>query len=401
MKKIFFLLGLLMPVSTWAKDAVVTIINEHPVLRHEVVELDASVVYHTMGVEPGQSIIVRNSRRQQVAYQLTKDGKLLVDVAVRPKGTATFTVSAGEPMPMKQWVAGAMYTIRKDDIAWENDRCCYRVYGPALQRTGEKSFGTDIWVKNTPDLVVAERYRVDDEGNKLGDELLRAGRKKESDSVDVVTSFHNDQGNGLDAYAVGPTLGCGAPALMDEGKLVYPYCYKNYKMLENGPLRFSVELEYNPAEVGGNKNVVEHRIISLDKGSNLNRMTVWYTGITKPLDVASGVVVHGQEDKVVLGKNYVTYTDPTDDARQVNSEIYVGCYYPEGQVETVLQKQDHAKGINATHALGIRHQYKGEKFTYYFGAAWSEYDVRSAAEWQIRMDSFIDAQQNPLKVEVK
>jgi len=30
-------------------------------------------------------------------------------------------------------------------VAWENDRIAFRTYGPALQATGEKAVGYDIW----------------------------------------------------------------------------------------------------------------------------------------------------------------------------------------------------------------------------------------------------------------
>ena len=226
---------------------------------------------------------------QQVDYQITHDGKLLIDAAVKPCGTTVFTVVKGVPEPMRQWVEGKRYPIRKDDIAWENDRTAYRVYGPALQKTGERSFGIDVWTKNSPDMNVPHRYYLDHEGNVRGYEIGKNGRK--DDYTDLHTSFHLDHGKGLDCYGVGPSLGCGTPALMDGDNLILPYCYKTYRILDNGPLRFTVELTYNPVKIKDDENVVEHRIISLDKGSNFNRMTVWYTGLTKPCDLASGVVI--------------------------------------------------------------------------------------------------------------
>ena len=51
-------------------------------------------------------------------------------------------------------------------------------------------------------------------------------------------SYHIDHGNGMDCYAVGPTLGGGTAALMPDSAIVYPYCYKDYEILDNGPLRF-------------------------------------------------------------------------------------------------------------------------------------------------------------------
>lgn len=114
---------------------------------------------------------MKNKRGQQIGSQITHDGFLLIDASVRPHGSATYYVSIGKPYQQKVYATGALYKIRKDDIAWENDRCAYRVYGPALQKTGERSFGTDIWVKNTPDTVVYERYIKDMNGNIKGDKI--------------------------------------------------------------------------------------------------------------------------------------------------------------------------------------------------------------------------------------
>uniref|UniRef100_UPI003FEF703B DUF4861 family protein n=1 Tax=Prevotella sp. TaxID=59823 RepID=UPI003FEF703B len=47
---------------------------------------------------------------------------------------------------------------------------------------------------------------------------------------------------------------------------------------------------------------------------------------------------------------------------------------------------------------GLKNQ---QQYSYYFGAAWSKYDVKSYAEWQIRIKDFLDAQKSPLRVEVK
>ena len=268
-------LALLMPASALAADVKVTVTNEQKTQRQELVEIDSRTVYQKLGIAEGQNIIVKNAMRQQVAYQITYDGKLLIDAAVKPCGKTVFTITPGNPEPMRSWVEGKMYPLRKDDIAWENDRGAYRVYGPQLQKSGERSFGIDVWTKNSPDLNVPERYYKDYEGNVRGYEIGKNGRKDEW--IDLHTSFHLDHGKGLDCYGVGPSLGCGTPALMDGDKLIFPYCYRKYRIVDNGPLRFTVELTYNPVKIKNDENVVEHRIISLDKGSNFNKMTVWYS----------------------------------------------------------------------------------------------------------------------------
>ena len=414
-----------------AQQATIVVSNPTSNPRTELISLSMNEVKAKLGnaaPKKGETYIVKNKSGQQIGSQITHDGYLLIDASVRPHGSATYYVTIGKPYQQKVWTTGALYKIRKDDIAWENDRCAYRVYGPALQKTGECSFGTDVWVKNTTDTVVYERYVKDMNGNIKGDKIdakVRALQKQEkseknkakaaalakqikalqaeSKEVDILTSFHLDHGNGLDPYRVGATLGLGAPSLMMGKNQVLPYCYKDYKILDNGPLRFTVELTYNPSTVGDMKNVVEHRIISLDKGSNFNKMTVWYDGLTTPTDLATGFPIHEENtESKTFAKDYVSYADPTDNIEVNNSQVFVGVLFPEGIDNTYYQlfekKHDGATG----HALGLKRGLKnGERYSYYFGAAWSKYDVKSYAEWQIRIKEYLDALKTPLGVEVK
>ena len=181
---------------------------------------------------------------------------------------------------------------------------------------------------------------------------------------------------------MGPTLGCGTPVLMKDDKMIMPYCYKDYEILDNGPLRFTVRLDFNPVSIGNDRNVVEHRLISLDKGSNFNKMTVWYDGLTSACRLVAGVVLHG-DDGIVVGKNRVLYADPTDNPQKNNSQVYVGVLFPYGSVTTKLMTVKPENGIYG-HAVGIRDNYRGEKFSYLFGSAWSKYDVRNMQEWAVR-----------------
>ena len=428
-KGIIMLLALAGSNYSYAQQATVLVNNPTDAQRQELVEVNISDVKAKLaGIAPkkGEAYIVKNKRGQQIGSQITHDGKLLIDASIRPHGSATYYISIGKPYPQKVWTTGALYKMRKDDIAWENDRCAYRVYGPALQRTGERSFGTDIWAKNTPDTVVYERYVMDKQGNVDGDKVdekvkseerrmknlsgaaLEAQKAKikalkaESYEIDVTTSFHLDHGNGLDPYRVGATLGLGAPSLMIGNQQFLPYCYKTYKILDNGPLRFTVELTYNPSTIGDMQNVVEHRIISLDKGSNFNKMTVWYDGLTHPTDFATGFPIHEEDTETkTFAKDYVSYADPTDNIEVNNSQVFVGVLFPNGIDNTYYQLFDKKHDGATGHALGLKRGLKNaEKYSYYFGAAWSKYDVRSYTEWQIRIKEFLEALKTPLQVKL-
>ena len=403
MKKVLlsFALGLL-TISAAAQEVTVQVKNNTRQQRQELVEIDAQTVYNKLGVAAGRNFKVINAVRQEVSYQITYDGKILIDASVRPQGTATYTIVKGKPRDVKVFVCGRQYPERVDDIAWENDRGAYRLYGPALQRNNERAFGNDVWVKNTPDLEVEKRYKVELDNHPAIEKLKKQGKMEEAQAMEEATTYHFDHGYGLDCYKVGPSLGCGAPALMNGDEIIFPYCYKDYQILDNGPLRFTVSLTYHPTSYQG-QQLTEHRVLSLDKGSNFNRQTVWYEGATKSIDVASGVVIHNEDTQsVFIGKDFVQYADPTDNPNGQNFQIYVGVIFPDGATETrQIENEGHANGIFG-HALCIKRGLQpGQKLTYYWGSAWSKFDCRTQDEWQLRLDNQKQALAQPLIVEVK
>ncbi|MBQ8988644.1 MAG: DUF4861 family protein [Prevotella sp.] len=271
MKRLFaglFLLSIIM--TTLAQEMTVTVSNEGNTQRQEVVEVDLQTILDSLSIMADDPLIVKNAFGQEVTYQKTYSGKLLLHVSVQPSSSVVYTITKGEPLPMKPYAQGKMYPERADDITWENDCGIYRVYGPALQRSGERSFGTDVWVKNTPELVVDDRYRQHMWGVGQRDSLKRIGKPKEANDIYMATSFHHDHGEGL---------------------------------------------------------------------------------------------------------------------------VYVATLFPNGVDETIVLKGEQ------DHALGIVRQYIGLPYTYWFGSAWSGYDVRTQAQWQLCIDEFMNNLSNPLKLQ--
>ncbi len=398
---VFLYLALLSVLAGNAK-VVLTATNPSAVQRQEVVAWDARQVWNKLGVSAGSDLIVKNPYGQTVTYQITHDGRLLLDVSVRPNGIATFTVEQGNRSDFKSYVEGKYYAWRMDDITWENDIAAYRVYGPALQRSGEQAYGIDVWLKSTKELDVDHRYSVTWQSN-IDKAFFRSINNQEGvDFVDRATSFHLDHGQGLDCYNVGPSLGCGTPAVLLGDSLVMPYCYKDYKILDNGPLEFCLELTYPTVEING-QQVTEHRIISLAKGSNFNRMTVWYDGLLKPMDIAGGFVVHTAEAKdLTLGKTYIAYNDPTDSAEKHNFQIYVAALFTDGDVHTRFVEDRHhrTQGIYGN-AVGVKRGVKsGQRFTYWFGASWCQSGTPDSDFWKMQIQRFEQNQKAPIKTAI-
>ena len=101
-------LGLLLaPLFADAENVTVSVSNNTGMQRQELVEVSVDDVYTRLGIQKGGQFIVKNALGQQVVYQVTYDGKLLIDASVRPNGTAEFIITPGTPKPMKTYGCGS------------------------------------------------------------------------------------------------------------------------------------------------------------------------------------------------------------------------------------------------------------------------------------------------------
>ena len=145
--------------------------------------------------------------------------------------------------------------------AWENDLGGFRAYGPAC-----RSVVNVVWLWSFTKYNTRNRFwnlcaEELNPGKACQDAELKRQILKRLPNCKMPS--HIDHGYGMDCYAVGPTLGAGVAALMAGDTIIYPYCYRTQEILDNGPLRFTVKLEFNPLTVRGDSNVVETRVISL------------------------------------------------------------------------------------------------------------------------------------------
>ena len=174
--------------------------------REEIIELPLDSVCLWLGTS-SDSLRVLDRAGLDVPSQLTPNGKLLIGAYVRKGGKNTYTIKKGATHDFPIFCDGALHPERKDDFAWENDRGAYRVYGPALERTGERSYGIDVWTKNTPEPVVNDRYYIEDVVMMPKVDSLRRIDRYRGDSLYRINSYHHDHGKGFDPYKVGATLG--------------------------------------------------------------------------------------------------------------------------------------------------------------------------------------------------
>lgn len=390
-----------------SRTVTVTVTNPLAMERsNEMVEVSMETVTDRLGLADTAQIVVLNADGQQVPYQITYDGKVIFPAAIAAGGTTTYTIQTGTPEAFDVKACGRCYPERMDDMAWENDLVAFRAYGPALQAKGERGFGYDLFTKyNTTEPMLEAMYAKELDKETLAKiaELKKTDPKAAAE-LSRERSYHIDHGYGMDCYAVGPTLGAGVAALMVNDTIIYPWCYKNQEILDNGPLRFTVKLEFTPLTVKGDSTVVETRLITLDAGSHLNKTAVSYSNLKETLPIVAGIVLHEPDGAVVAdaANGYITYVDPTTGPD--NGKIFMGAAVPAvvKDAKTVLFSEKEKKERNNAdgHVLAVSDYEPGSEYVYYWGFAWDKADIKTADAWNRYMADFAQKVRNPLTVKV-
>ena len=376
----------------------------------EMVEVPMSDVVAKLKLADTAQIVVLDVDGQQVPYQVTYDEKVVFPVTVGANSAITYTIQPGTPAPFDVIACGKYYPERLDDVAWENDLGGFRAYGPALQARGERGFGYDLFTKyNTTEPILESLYAEELNPEKRAKiaELKKTDPKAASELQKAI-SYHIDHGYGMDCYAVGPTLGAGVAALMAGDTIIYPYCYRTQEILDNGPLRFTVKLVYNPLTIKGDSTVIETRVITLDAGSHLNKTAVSFDNLKETTPVATGIVLHEPDGAVVAdaAAGYITYVDPTDNVNNNNGKIFVGAAFPTTvkEAKSLLfpeKEKNELRGGADGHVLAISDYEPGSEYVYYWGAAWDKADIKTPEAWNEYMANYAQKVRNPLTVTIK
>ncbi len=330
-----------------------------------------SILANDPQIDTANFVVMNSLTNKQVPFQLEHHGlkkiqNVLVQVNVKAKTALRLFIQKGKPIEFKTKTYARYVPERLDDFAWENDRIAFRAYGKALEGTRDDAYGLDVWVKRTDKMVVNERYKVGE--------------------------YHVDHGNGLDYYKVGFTLGAGAMAPYIKDTVRYSGNYHRWKILDNGPLRSTFQLEYDSWDAAGIK-VNCTRIISLDAGSQLNRIENFYTyADNKILPVAVGISKRPENGVLLLNEQQgiLGYWEPTHGEDGTTG------------VAAVLTTAVKNMKVDNNQSLAITEARNNEAIVYYAGAVWDKAgEITNSAQWFQYLNQFSQELKNPLLVNVK
>ena len=137
------------------------------------------------------------------------------------------------------------------------------------------------------------------------------------------------------------------------------------------------------------RQVVERRIITLDKGSRLNRVEIHFDGLDRPQPLVVGIVVHKENPQGYrLGADYLATADLGDRNVGKNGEMYCGVRFSGTFDKTTFVPLGQPVAGAVGHVLGYTTYVPGTVLTYWFGSAWSKGGVPDLDAWETLLKQF-------------
>ena len=343
--------------------------NPGGVDRHELVSVPYAEWVSAFGTDSVFKVV--DASGAEIPYQLETKGtsqtqNVLLDVLVPASDSITLMVEKSAPTSIVARTYARYVPERFDDFAWENDVVAFRMYGKALEGRRDDAQGLDIWSKKTNQLIVDKWYANGD--------------------------YHNDHGEGMDYYSVGMTLGAGDIAPFVDDTVVFSKHYRQYEILDNGPLRSTFKLIYEPWQVG-TKTVSVTKQFTLDAGSQLNRVEITYS-------------VDG-DGKLPVAIGVASRKDPGELLEEQQAGIF-GYWEPEiGKFGItgvgVLLENGPFSGFGelSNQYLAFADATDKTPLVYYVGGAWNKAGVFTSAEaWFDYLRSYKERVTKPLVVKI-
>ena len=359
-------------VSCGEKKVEISVSNETDIeLGPRTVEISAPEILHKLD---SKGFYITDFNGKEVPSQLTHDSLILFKCQLPPNSSEIYTVHRSDSIhcyPASVW--GQIYPERRDDLSYENELVGFRIYGPCTQKAGEKAYGYDIFFKYpTEELIIPQLYasQTDETLWAKVDSLRKIDNNLAEEFINSFT-YHVDHGKGMDCYAVGPSLGAGVAAILDNDSICYPWCYDVVEILDNGPIRFSALLKFKTEDKGSLKSLTEYRIITLDSYSYLNSCKVWFEGLEKSADMVIGFPLRYDSSPIIMPeKGILAYADPTQGPDNGKALLGIKKNNPS---DTSFIKENH---------ILLSYKLKpGDTLDYKWGFSWSKTEIPTLEKW--------------------
>lgn len=253
---------------------------------------------------------------------------------------------------------------RADDFAWENDVIAFRAYGPVARGPASNS-GVDCWLKRVEYPII----------NKWYDLALNHGQ-----------SYHEDRGEGLDNYKVGPSLGCGSTALWLDGVAMPLGNFVQWSDIETGSDSLSFKLHYE-REINGHV-YTEAKHIRLLPSVRLFEVSSSFFKDGKPasdMPVAVGITSHKGKAELNFDSDarWVSAWEQLDDHGLGTATVLGAAFKAKAVTAGIETAADDPHGllVTATNSKG--------QLRYFVGYGWEKAGViKSFADWKAYLDQF-------------
>lgn len=374
-----------MATATGTGALVITVSNTLALARkHEVLSLPLARIWQRRPAWRSRALMVRmvGHAGELPTQRYARDGgtvpdRLLVLLNMAPHAVVKLRIlpapAADPPPPSGNPLYARLVPERYGDFAWENEQVAFRIYGTPLEAEGQVFSGIDVWSKRPGRHVIDEWYRRNARARRLGDASL---------------SYHVDHGDGLDSYGVGHTPGDGGTAAWLDGAPVYSRNAARVRVTATGPVRLRFEVDYAPWRVG-DAEVTEHKVVTLDAGSHLNRQVARYRIKGKRrLVVAAGLAVHAGARVGHVGAMRIAVWDVPQ--KKSAGRIATGLVLPQGATGRYVT------GDGA--AWVLFDVADGDTIRFASGAGWSKGDMPDFRTWRRCLRDYRKRWSHPLRV---
>jgi len=358
--------------------------------KSETIEVDMQLLSALLETKAPEQLIVKDGETDNIILSqlidIDGDGtsdQLIFQSDFQAYENKHFHIMAsaeGEQIPETSISAFARFVPERiDDFAWENDKVAFRTYGPTAQEITESgkpggtlSSGIDCWLKRVDYPIINKWYKDD----------LQDGK-----------SYHEDHGEGLDNYHVGPSRGTGGVGIWKKGQLLTSKNYESWKIITNGPIRTIFELDYGSWDAEG-LQVNEIKRISIDLGSNLFKNTLIVANADELPNITLGITLHEKIGDVVVDeeKGWFRYWEPHDDS-ELSTAIVVDPQIVKEVIDLRVEEKDLSNLLVVCHPE--------TQLNYYAGFAWKKSNQFNLPDgFDAYLSEFAEKIKSPLEVTV-